>query len=79
LFAEAQAEYLKGNWYDAEKTIQQLIAVRPRDVEAHLLLAAIMRHAHRRDDAVSTLDKLEQFDGASRWCWEINDERQRLA
>ncbi|HTN74494.1 MAG TPA: hypothetical protein VL096_04580 [Pirellulaceae bacterium] len=78
LFAQAQTEYLKGHWYDAEKLLGQLIAKRPRDVEAHLLLATLYRHDRRLALATQTLDRLEQLDGAGRWYLEIATERQKL-
>lgn len=78
LFTQAQTEYLKGHWYDAEKLLQTLLRKRPRDVEAHLLLATLYRHDHRLEQAGVTLDRLEQLDGAGRWYLEILTERQRL-
>ena len=78
LFGAAQTQYLKGNWYDAEQLLRQLLVKRPRDVEAHLLLATLYRHDRRLDLARATLDKLERLDGAGRWWMEIANEKQRL-
>jgi hypothetical protein len=78
LFVEAQAEYLKGHWYDAEKRLEQLLNRRPRDAEGWLLLASLYRHTGRRDEALATLDRLETLSGARRWLLEITHERQRL-
>lgn len=78
LFRQAQAEYLKGNWYDAEKLIGQLLQRRPRDVEGLLLLATLYRHTGRPTEGLATLDRLERLDGAGRWILEITTERRRL-
>jgi predicted Zn-dependent protease len=78
LFTQAQAEYLKGNWYDAEKQVEQLLARRPRDVEGLLLLATLQRHTQRTAAAADTLDKLERLDGAEGWNLEIYHERMQL-
>jgi hypothetical protein len=78
LFVQAQTEYLKGNWYDAEKLLQQLFHRRPRDIEGLLLQATLLRHTRRLDDARQTLDRLERLNGAARWYSEIAQERQRI-
>jgi predicted Zn-dependent protease len=78
LFTSAQAEYLKGNWYDAEKRVEQLLARRPRDAEGLLLLATLQRHTQRTRAAEQTLDRLEKLDGAQRWTLEIHHERRQL-
>ena len=78
LFTRAQAEYLKGNWYDAEKQVEQLLARRPRDVEGLLLLATLQRHTQRTSAAQATLERLQRLDGAERWTLEIHHERTQL-
>lgn len=78
LFVQAQTEYLKGNWYDAEKLLEQLLARRPRDIEGLLLLATLQRHADRPDEALATLERLERLNGSARWLLEIAQERQKI-
>jgi hypothetical protein len=78
LLIEAQTHYLKGHWYEAEKAISQLLNRRPRDGEGLLLLATLMRHTQRYDEATATLDRLEQLTTANRWRLEIIQERQRI-
>ncbi len=78
LFAQSQTEYLKGNWYDAEKLIRQLLGRRPRDIEALLLLATLLRHTRRLEEATATLDKLEKLNGSGRWLLEVMQERQKI-
>jgi hypothetical protein len=78
LFSQAQTEYLKGNWYDAERLASQLLARRPRDAEGRLLLVSILRHAGRNQEAARVLTELERLDGARRWMLEIGSERRQL-
>jgi tetratricopeptide (TPR) repeat protein len=79
LFLRAQTEYLKGNWYDAERLLEQLLGESPRDADAHLLLAGLYRHTRRYDEARQRLDSLERLDGGAKWLFEIDEERRRLA
>lgn len=78
LLSAAQGEYLKGNWYDAQKQLEHLLQRRPRDAEALLLLATVHRHANNQAAALRTLARLESLDGALRWQFEIQSERERL-
>lgn len=78
LFCEAQLEYLKGDWVECERHLNQLLKRTPRDIEARLLLATTQRQAQRYDDARRELDCLEKIDGSQRWWWEIRDERARI-
>lgn len=78
LFIQAQTEYLKGNWYDAEKLVQQLLGRRPRDIEGLLLLATLLRHTRRLAEATQWLDRLERMNGSGRWLLEIAQERQKV-
>jgi cytochrome c-type biogenesis protein CcmH/NrfG len=77
LFLQAQGEYLKGHWFEAESLLQQIIRRSPRDVEAQLMLATLYRHTRRVDEARQRLRLMEAIDGAERWRWEI-DQEQRL-
>jgi thioredoxin-like negative regulator of GroEL len=78
LFIQAQGEYLRGNWFEAESLLKRLIQESGRDVEAHLLLATLYRRTRRYDEALARLDSLEQFDQATRWQWEIASERRLI-
>ena len=77
-FARAQAEYLKGNWFDAESLLHSLLADTPRDAEAHLLLASVLRHSRRWAAALRRLGQLELLDTSARWRFEIHRERQLI-
>ncbi len=77
-FATALAEYLRGNWLEAETHVRQLLAKHPADVEAALLLATVQRHTLRIDEARATLDELVRWDGAEAWQMEIDQEYRQL-
>jgi len=79
LFQAAQSEYLRGNWFESELALNRLIRQRPRDVDAHLMLATLLRHTRRFDEAAGQLDRLSLLAGAERWSLEIGRERQRLS
>jgi tetratricopeptide (TPR) repeat protein len=74
LFLRAQAEYLKGHWFEAEKLAQSLTEKAPRDVEAHLLLASTYRRMRRIAEARTCLAKLARLDGAEAWSLEMSTE-----
>jgi hypothetical protein len=78
-FPSALDYYLKGNWFEAERVLGGLLRQNTRDVEARLMLATLLRHTGRRDEAAVQLDLLGQLDGTERWQWEICRERELLA
>ena len=78
LYAEALGEYLRANWFEAEKLLGRLIAANPRDHDARLMLATLLRHTRRWGEAREVLDCLARYDGAGKWEWEIACERQLL-
>jgi hypothetical protein len=75
LFARAQTEYLRGQWFEAESLLLRLLREEPSDVEGRLLLATLYRHTRRPDLARAQLDRLERLPQGSRWRWEILQER----
>jgi hypothetical protein len=77
-FTAAQREYLRGNWFEAESLLQEILHDAPRDAEAQLLLAGVLRHCRRWNAAARRLDFLEALDTASIWRFEIARERQHL-
>ena len=79
MFRAALSEYLKGNWFEAERTLGRLLEVRPRDVEARLLLATLLRHNGRLNEALEQLARLELLEDARRWAREIEVEREVIA
>jgi len=78
LFVQAQSEYLKGHWLEAETLLKQLLEQSDRDVDAHLLLASVYRRSNRRADAICQLDLLSRLERAGKWGLEIEQERQLL-
>ncbi len=74
-FALAMDHYLKGNWFEAEYLLSGLLAANPRDVDAGLMLATLWRHTGRFDEALEGLARLERWEDAKKWDWEIGRER----
>ncbi|HEX5103816.1 MAG TPA: hypothetical protein VFV87_08405 [Pirellulaceae bacterium] len=75
-FREAQHEYLKGHWLEAETLVSRILARQPGDCETRLLLASIQRRRGSRDQAQQTLSELQPV--ASKWQWEIEAELTQL-
>ena len=79
LFPRTLGEYLRGNWLEAEILCRRLVERNAGDAEALLLLATVLRHTSRTDEARSTLAQLRRLDAAAAWKQEIDDELARLA
>jgi tetratricopeptide (TPR) repeat protein len=77
LFEEAQLDYLKGQYYEAEATLHRILASGTEDVEAALLLASVLRRTGRFRQAIDCLGRLERLDSARYWTQEIADVRRR--
>ena len=78
-FTEALDYYLKGDYYQAERMLELLLRRNLRDLDARLMLATLMRHTGRFEEAVRQLDTLARFEGAGKWDLEMRQERERLA
>jgi tetratricopeptide (TPR) repeat protein len=78
-FERAQDYYLKGDWFQAQRLLGDLLRLAPGDPDARLMLATLMRHTGRLDEAAAQLDLLAQSEGARKWEWEIQRERELLA
>lgn len=74
-FAAAQEHYLQGSRLETEQVLIGLLESDPRDVEARLLLATLLRRTERRSEALDHLDILERIDSAVSWRMEIARER----
>ncbi len=79
LFATAVDCYLKGDYYQTEQILRSLLRRDPRDVDARLMLATLLRHAGRYDEAGEQLSVLTRYEAASKWELEIDEEREFLA
>jgi thioredoxin-like negative regulator of GroEL len=78
-FREALDHYLGGDYYQAEHLLEGLLQRNPRDLDARLMLATLLRHTGRLDEALWQLDTLARSEGAGKWEWEIQHERDLLA
>jgi tetratricopeptide (TPR) repeat protein len=79
LFLSARGEYLKRNWTAAEQILTRLLAANPDDVEARLMLATLLRHGRRWDEAKEQLRRLQRWNRAASWNLEIRREWEQLA
>ncbi len=78
-FPQALDHYLKGDNYQAEQILDDLLRRNARDLDARLMLATLLRRAKRFDEATQHLDTLECFEGGEKWQEEIRAERSLLA
>lgn len=76
LFRTALSEYLKGNWFEAESVWTELVGRNPRDIEARLMLVALLRRTKRWPEAGQQLARLERLEGSELWAPEIERERE---
>ena len=70
---------MKGNWFEAERSLAELLDHNPRDLDARMMLATLLRHTHRWDEAQRQLDWLQKTEGSQKWELEMWRERQWLA
>jgi hypothetical protein len=78
LFRDAQGEYLRGNWFEAELVLNKLLEHNPQDADAQFMLAAVARRTGQRQEAVDRLRRLETLAQAGKWRAEIARESQSL-
>ena len=78
MFRTALSEYLKQNWFEAERILGQLLHHDPRDVEARLMLGTLLRHTDRCEEALGHLAHLELLNDAARWGREIAGEKRLI-
>jgi hypothetical protein len=78
MFRAALSEYLKQNWFEAQRILGQILHHDPRDVEARLMLATLMRHTGRDREALEHLVHLELLNDAGRWAREIASEKSLI-
>ncbi|MEO8268561.1 MAG: hypothetical protein ABI557_02505 [Aureliella sp.] len=75
----AQQEYLRGNWFEAEASVLQVLHDHPRDAESMLLLVGILRRTKRFQPALRRLGQLELLETAAGWHFEIQREKGWIA
>ncbi len=78
-FGEAQDHYLKGDWFQTQRILGDLLRRNPRDLEARLMLATMLRHTGQLNDAAGQLDQIALLEHSRRWVLEINHEKHLLA
>ncbi len=78
-YLTATEYYLKGQWFEAECQLREILRRNARDLEAGLMLATLLRHTARLAEAAGQLDRLQRLDGSERWALEIARERACLA
>jgi tetratricopeptide (TPR) repeat protein len=79
LFRTAQREYLRGNWFEAELSLNRLLEASPGDADSLLMLATLLRRIGQIDEARDCLRRLESLAGAMRWQSENARERHLLS
>lgn len=79
LLIQAQGEYLKGHWVEAQTLLEQLLRRDSEDIEARLLLASVFRRSRRIELSRSQLRRLYERQEAARWRFEIERELDLLA
>ena len=77
-FVEAQSEYLRGNWFDAEGLVTKRLNECPDDIESALLLAGILRRTKRWNQCSTCLLQIRLRESATPWLLEIEREQQLL-
>lgn len=78
LFIQAQDEYLRGHWEAAAGLLERQLHQQPRDVEARLLLATLLRHRREFQQARFHLGELAKLDAATEWQFEMQQEHELL-
>ena len=78
-FTQALDLYLKGDYFQAECLLVEMLAANERDLDARLMLATLYRHNRRYDEAAKQLDALARFEGSEKWELEIERERALIA
>jgi len=78
MFVEARDAYLARDWLAAETKLLALLALRPVDGEAQLLMASLLRRVGRTGEAAKALAKLARSDTGLRWQSAIHREQKLL-
>ena len=78
LFLEARNQYFKGNWFESESIINQILGESPHDIEARLLLLTLLRHTNRIEEALLQITDIQKWDEAKQWEFEIKRELELL-
>jgi hypothetical protein len=74
-YPQAMDYYLKGDYFQSECLLVDLLTRNERDLDARVMLATLYRHARRYEEATKQLDLLVRFEGSEKWQVEIERER----
>jgi hypothetical protein len=74
-YPQAMDCYLKGDSFQTECLLVDLLARNERDLDARMMLATLYRHARRYEEAIKQLDLLVRCDGSEKWQVEMERER----
>jgi hypothetical protein len=77
-FLEARNQYFKGNWFESESIINQILTESPHDIEARLLLLTLLRHTNRIEEALVQITEIQKWNEAKQWEFEIKRELELL-
>ena len=77
-FADAQVQYLQGNWFEAECFLNEILKRNSRDPEALLMLATMFRHTERFEESRKILQQLQKFEESKKWFVEIEKELNQM-
>lgn len=77
-FVQAQGEYLKRNWFEAEQWLSKATASNPYDIDALLLLITLYRHTGRHEEAKQVLQHVNTLENTQKWYWELQREGKLL-
>ncbi|MCY3004877.1 MAG: hypothetical protein NTV29_02750 [Planctomycetota bacterium] len=75
---EAQSEYLRGNYFEAEELLTPYVSQGEWDVEAALCLASIYRRTGRLEAAAVVLQTIESLERGGLWAAEIAQEYRKM-
>ena len=78
MFVDAQSDYLRGNWFEAEAKLLQILHHHPRDAESLLLMVGVLRRTKRLKAAMRRLEHLELLETSAAWYFEIQRERKLI-
>lgn len=74
----AQTEFLRQNYYEAEKLLRERLLKFPEDVPARFFLVSVLRRQKRLNDAREQLAILEQNPALELWALELYKEKELL-
>jgi len=79
LFKQVQSEYLRGNWFEAERGLLQLARGDVEDVGVQLLLARVFTRTGRLREAAALVKQLNASEVSAKWRFELSRQSDELA